>query len=324
MGLREKFRKTTASPASSSASACTALPPDTEVPPSPHSKSNSVRSVLRKTIPIHRPQHRTSHSSEGSRTAPSSPPEVSIESLRASLDISTVLSSAAVDPSSKSPVSCPGSSPHVVSQKTEGTLSDNSPHLVLPFRRSRPLHRPSASELHIPQAQGAVLTDGFLAFIVPDGWRATFLGDCGFRLISGGCVGYICAVPAAEASLALCDTSRLAVLDAFDVGTSPVVVRHPGIFLMIVEYRNHGAGRGVAMVDDDGDEKGAVVFGLSGPEASRSYLAETEVQILSSAYVVRVPEVKKTGGGGGMVPESGSDTSPTWWQTTMDWACALM
>lgn len=93
---------------------------------------------------------------------------------------------------------------------------------------------------------------------------------------------------------------------------------------MIVEYRNHGAGRGVAMVDDGCDEKGAVVFGLSGPEASRSYLAETEVQILSSAYVVRVPEVKKNGGGEGVAPENGSDTSSSWWQTTKDWVCELM
>lgn len=134
---------------------------------------------------------------------------------------------------------------------------------------------------------GAVLSDGFVMFQVPDGWYANRTGD-GFRLISGACVGYIRATSTSDAGAALCDTSRVAVLDAFEVSASPVIDARGEAVVLAVEYRNYGAGRGLALLEPAPGE-GACVFGLSGPPESARFLEETEQQLLGSASTCKVP-----------------------------------
>lgn len=263
-----------------------------------------------------------------SRIVPSPPLPIEPEPVQnVTLDIPVVSSIETRSGSSHSkavPVSLPTASPpspsRLASSKLEAPITANTaePHLVPLFRRLRPPGQPFASEANIPNPAGTVVTDGFIAYKIPDDWQATRV-DSGFRLTGGGCIGYICAVAAEDASLALCDTSRLAVLDSFDVGASPVVDQHADVFVMVVEYRNHGAGRGVALVERN-ETGGAVVFMLSGPSSSHVFLSETEQQLLSTAFVVRVPEKKSAGG-----PATDSTAElPAPWETSKESACVVM
>jgi hypothetical protein len=170
---------------------------------------------------------------------------------------------------------------------SNGVIRYELESVLPPFHRARPPTAPREPDLQVPHGAGAVLSDGFVVFTVPDGWDAVRT-DRGFRLTCGPCVGFVRAMPTEQASASLCDTSQLAVLDAFDVLSSPVVDANPDLVVLVVEYRHHGAGRGLAIVEPGG-RAGAVVMGTSGPEQRANFLRETEQQLLSSACVVKCP-----------------------------------
>jgi hypothetical protein len=159
------------------------------------------------------------------------------------------------------------------------------------WRAARPQQRPLFTAEGIPQHEGLWVSDGYVAFVVPDSWTAWRILDDGFRLaaVSSGCVGFIRATSASGATAALCDTSRLTVLDSFDVLSSPVLHDRFSENVLVVDYRNYGEGRGVALFEP-GFKSGATIFGLSGPSTSADILREAEQQLLSSACVVAVPD----------------------------------
>jgi hypothetical protein len=167
--------------------------------------------------------------------------------------------------------------------------------VLAPFERRRSLSRPLRPEKHVVYYGGTILSDEYVVFTVPDGWSA-LLQEQGFRLSCGPCLGFIRATASADASAALCDTSQLAILDKFDVSASPIVDAHPDVLALVVDYRNHGAGRGVAVLET-GSEAGAVVFGLAAPAKFTDVLLEAERELLCSSYVIVAPPGVGAGGG---------------------------
>lgn len=111
-----------------------------------------------------------------------------------------------------------------------------------PFERldvSQPVIEPRVG---LAQRGGAHVSDGIVAFVVPEHWEATRRSDI-FWLSCGSCVGFVRGVPAHEASASLCNTEAVAIMENFEVSTSPTFdPEDPDILL--VEYRNHGYGRG--------------------------------------------------------------------------------
>lgn len=159
---------------------------------------------------------------------------------------------------------------------------------LLPTICRRPEHStPILAEEHEHYYGGAALSDDKIAFTVPHGWRAILYRD-GFRLSNGPCVGFVRATASADASAALCDTSELTLLDTFDVASSPIVDAQTDVFALVVEYRNHGAGRGVAIFEP-GNDAGAAVFGFSGPARYADVLEDAEGELLCGAYVLAAP-----------------------------------
>lgn len=180
--------------------------------------------------------------------------------------------------------------------------------LLPAFRRMRPQSRPLRAEKYAPYYGGSVLSDDFVAFTVPEGWCAVHV-ERGFRLSSGPCIGFVRATASVDASAALCDTSDLTILDTFDIASSPVVDGQPDVLALVVDYRNHGAGRGVALFES-GNDAGAAVFGLSGPAKYSEFLREAERELLSGAHVLTAP-LSSGGGERKLEPSSPSPTKTT-------------
>lgn len=177
----------------------------------------------------------------------------------------------------------PGTGPGLSSA---GTRYGHEPLLPTICRR-RALSTPLRALEYEPYYGGATLSDNKIAFTVPDGWCAVHYTD-GFRLSNGPCVGFLRAAASADASAALCDTSELKILDSFDIASSPVVDAQAEVLALVVEYRNHGAGRGVALFEP-GNDAGAAVFGFSGPSKYAEVLLEAERVLLCGARVVSAP-----------------------------------
>ena len=202
------------------------------------------------------------------------------------------------------------------------TFQESSACVVTPFFRSLAPREAIVPFREVPQSAGVVVSDRWLEFVVPDGWQAV-RSEAGFRLVSGPCVGFARATAAEDASAALCDTSQLAVLDTFDVSSSPSVVKSASALLLVVEYRNHGAGRGLALVENN--FAGAVVFGLSGPSESAHFLRETEQQLLSTSRVVKAPSRDSDCVQLSSAPGEGSSTDRRlWWPVVrLNWIFLL-
>lgn len=64
------------------------------------------------------------------------------------------------------------------------------------------------------------VNDGYVSFVVPDGWTACRKEDC-FYLLKGLSVGYVRSVPSTSAANALMETSRLQIVSNVCARTSP-------------------------------------------------------------------------------------------------------
>lgn len=104
---------------------------------------------------------------------------------------------------------------------------------------------------------GKRVNDGFISFIVPEGWVACRKEDC-FYLIHGLSVGYVRSVPSPDAASALLETDRLQIVCGISARTSPEFASPRSIQLsrrkgdrvlgspyMHIEYYSHfGMGKG--------------------------------------------------------------------------------
>lgn len=88
---------------------------------------------------------------------------------------------------------------------------------------------------------GSKCNDGYIQFTVPSGWVANRTTD-GFYLLKGTAIGFIRAVKAKHATMAVMNTARLQVMSQISVLTSPSFVSETEAMVKYVSHVGEGVG----------------------------------------------------------------------------------